>query len=564
MQYDVRNVQVTRRSFLRGVGLLSASAALAACSPAAPSAGSTTSPDALTAAATPLLAIIHTNDTHGHDVAVEGTQDVAGNFSMAAVPALKADWEKKGYDVIVLDAGDATQGMPLVDTNKGASAIAFMNACGYDAMAVGNHEFDWGIDKFEENRKAARFPFLSANTVDKATGEAVIDAHATFELSDGTKLGVFGLTTPETVASTSPKNVASLTFLSGEDLYACAQEQVDQLRGEGCDLVVCLAHLGNDSNSGSNSRDVLGHVSGIDLLIDGHDHEEVQDEVAGTPLVESGCYLHNIGVVVIDEGAPSTELVAAGTYDGIDGSAQAILDEENDRTNKEQAVVLGATPFLLDGNRDPGVRTQETNLGDFCADAYRWMATQELGQEVDAAVLNGGSLRTSIEAGDITLGAIKTVLPFANELAVIKVTGAQLLEAFEASYQSVGEKALGGFSQVSNITLTIDASVPFEEGPTYPDSTYATPANPGARVTIHEIGGQAFDVNRTYTIAATSFMCQGGDTYYAFREAYEAETPVIIGFDYEALSSYLMVGCDHEVPAEYAEPQGRITITGLA
>lgn len=548
---------VSRRTFVRGLGLMSAAAALAAC-------GQTTTDQTASAAPAPLFAIIHTNDTHGHDVAVEATEDTPGNFSMAAVAALKTEWEQKGYEVLLVDAGDATQGTPLVDTASGAPAMAFMNSCGYDLMAIGNHEFDWGLDALAKNEEVAEFPFLSANIIDKSTGEPRFVPNKVIELTDGTKVGFFGLTTPSTITTTSPKNVGGFTFLMGDDLIACAQAQVDELRKQGCAMVIALAHLGNDAFGGDRSKDVLERVTGIDLFIDGHDHEEVQEEVNGILLVETGCYLHNIGVIAIDEGVPSSELVAAGTFDGIDAGTQAIIDAENDRVNEQMNVVLGSTQYFLDGTREPGIRTQETNLGDFCTDAYRWTASTELGYEVDAAIINGGAIRSSIEEGDITLGTIKTVQPFGNDLGVVKVTGAQLLEALEAGCQAIGtESALGGFPQVSGIRYTIDASVPFEEGPLYPDSAFHSPAAPGGRITIHDVGGSEFDEGETYTIAMSNFLCEGGDTYYAFKAAADAEAPQTFGFDFEAITSYLVEGCDHEVPAEYEAPQGRITIVGI-
>lgn len=567
MQHEPICTLVTRRNFIKGIGLLSASAALAACSRtgsnASQSASASAASSAISASASPLLAIIHTNDTHGHDVAVEGTEAAKGNFSMAAVAALKAEWEQKGYDVLLVDAGDATQGMPLVDTAKGAPAIAFMNACGYDLMAVGNHEFDWGIDALAANEETAKFPFLSANIIDNQTGKPRFLPNKAFELSDDTKVGFFGLTTPSTTSTSNPVNVSGVKFLREEDLYACAQAQVDELRDQGCDIVVCLGHLGNKETGSSTSESVIEHVNGIDLFIDGHDHEEVSKEVGTTLLVETGCYLHNIGVVAIDQGAPTSQLIAAGSYDGLDNSVQAIIDNEYDRVKSELNVVMGSTAFFLDGSRDPGLRTQETNLGDFCADAFRWTASQELGKQVDASIINGGGLRASIEKGDITLGVIKEVMPYANDLTVVNVTGAQLLEAIEAACQAIGKgKAIGAFPQVSGITFTLDASVPYEEGPTYPDSDYASPASPGARVTIQDVGGRGFDSQATYSIAVTTFLADGGDTYYAFKEAAQAEQPITFGFDYEAISSYLIVACEHEVPAEYAEPQGRITKTG--
>lgn len=552
---DLRTL-VTRRTFLRGLGLMSASAALSACAGGGQGAAQTT--------VAPLLAIIHTNDTHGHDVAVEATEDVQGNFSMAAVAALRDEWVKKGYEVLLVDAGDATQGMPLVDTSKGTPAIAFMNACQYDFMVVGNHEFDWGPEALAANEEAAEFPFLSANVLVKETGERRFAPNKVFELTDGTKVGFFGLTTPSTLTTTSPRNVKDFSFLSKDDLVACAQAQVDELRGQGCALVICVGHLGNEEISESTSKMVIENVTGIDLFIDGHDHSEVQEDVAGTLLVETGCFLHNIGVVAIDEGVPTGELVAAGTYDGIDDAVQAIIDKEDERVSSEMNVVLGSTPYFLDGNRDPGVRTQETNLGDFVADAYRWMASTELGFEVDSAIINGGGIRASIEKGDISLGIIKTVNPFNNDLGVVKVTGAQLLEALEAGCQAIGtDSAMGGFPQVSGITYTIDASVPYEGGQAYPDSEYLAPAAPGTRVTITDVADRGFDEGETYTLAASSFLCEGGDTYYAFKAAAEAERPVTFGFDYEALVGYLVEGCGHEVPAQYEGPQGRITITGL-
>ena len=560
MGADGLQVKVTRRHFLKGVGLLSASAALAACSLP----GWADEQGAEAAEPSPMLAIIHTNDTHGHDVELASSKDVASNFSMAAVAALKHDWEARGYDVLLLDAGDATQGTPLVDTRKGSTAIAFMNSCGYDLMAVGNHEFDWGMDNMAAIEQQACFPLLSASVLMEDTGEPRFATSKTFDLTDGTRVGVFGLTTPATLTSANPKNLAGLTFLQGEELFACAQEQVDRLRGQGCDLVVCLGHLGNKPTCGiSTSKALLEAVTGIDLFIDGHDHWEVEEEVGGTLLVETGCHLHNIGVVVIDNGAPANKPVPYGGYSGIDAATQAIIDAANEDVNEELGVVFGETPFLLNGERS-FVRAQETNLGNFCADAFRWTAEEELGCTVDAGLINSGGIRASVEPGDISLKTLRTVLPYSNDLCVIKVTGAQLLEVLEAATQGIGgDHLIGGFPQVSGISFSVDASAAYEAGPLYPDSAYASPATPGARVRINDVGGRGFSLDETYALATITFLCEGGDTYYALKVASETEQPVPFAFDYEALASYLVVACDHVVPDEYAEPEGRITITGL-
>jgi 5'-nucleotidase len=552
--------QITRRFFVKGAGLLTASATLAAC------ADTTSEEPANTAAeggASPLLAIIHTNDTHGHDVEVEATDKDEGNFSMAAVPALRKEWEDKGYDVLVFDAGDATRGMPLVDMSDGESAIAFMNSCGYDLMCIGNHEFDAGYDQIKVLEDLASFPLVSASVVDKKTHERVFTPNKLFELSDGTLVGVFGLTTPATRTTVRPEQTAPFDFLAGQDLYRCAQDQVDDLRAQGADLVVCVGHLGNqESCQPSTSTEVLTHVDGIDLFIDGHDHLLVEKEVEGTLLVETGCWMQNIGLVLIDAGKPTNESVAYGEFKGIDAGTQAIIDKAKERVEKELGVVLAGTDFKLDAER-PGVRRHETNLGDLLCDAMLHDAETSTGAHVDAAILNAGGIRASIDAGDITLERVKAVLPYTNQVCTVKVTGAQLLEILEAACQAVGtDDELGAFPQVAGIEFTVNGTVPYEKGEQYPNTSYYGPAAPGARVTIHSVGGADFDENATYTIATSDYIAQGGSTYRALKIASESQEPITCDFDYEALVSYLIGPLDHKVADRYRSPQGRITIVG--
>ena len=211
-------------------------------------------------------------------------------------------------------------------------------------------------------------------------------------------------------------------------------------------------------------------------------------------------------------------------------------------------------------SRVEGLRTQETNLGDLCADAFLWAAGVSTGTKPDAAVLNGGVIRSSLEEGDITLRDIRSVFPFSNQVVVLNVTGAQLLEALEAGYQEVGVGASAAFPQVAGIEVAVDSTVPYEPGDLYPNSTFHGPANPGSRVTIHSVGGKPWEADARYLLATSDFLCQGGNTYYAFKRAADTEIPAVCDFDYEALSGFLTVACDHEVPNVYSEPQGRIRI----
>ena len=542
-------VNLTRRSFVKaglgtGVG----------ASLAASTGGCAAKPPAK-------LAIIHTNDTHGHDILDEES------LGMAAVAQLRSDYEAQGYEVLALDAGDFAQGDNLVNRSEGDNAVDFMNAVGYDAAALGNHEFDYGQDKVTGYAAAAAFPVLSANTIVEATGEPLVQGRAVLELGSGTKVGVFGLTTPQTATDANPLLVQGLAFLRGENLYACAQEQADALRAEGCDFVICLAHLGEAEDAAPNRAcDVVANTHGIDLFINGHDHEEEATTLpdgdgVDTLVVETGCNLHAIGVVTWEDGAFATELVPFGSYEGQDAGVAAVVQEEVDELAGELSTVIAHTAFLLDGERSPGVRTHETNLGDLVCDAILWEAQRMADDQPDCAICNGGAIRDSIGEGDITLGDVTNVLPFTNYVCTVRTTGASLLEALEAACSQSPEE-LGAFPQVSGISMTIDTLVPFEEGEEYPGSTYRAPAAPGARVTIHDVGGRGFSLDETYVVAANDFLCAGGDTYYAFA-ADAQRTMASIGYlQSDCLRYYLDEACGGEVPQDYADPkgQGRVTI----
>ena len=520
------------------------------------------------------LYILHTNDMHGRAVA----DPQAGILGYAAIAQYKKDLEAQGHDVLLLDAGDATQGTPLVNLGMGKNAIEFMNAAGYMAMSPGNHEFDWGSDNLKQLAGIAKFPILSASILDAVSKEVTFKANTVFETKAGLKVGVFGLTTPETATKAHPDKVRGVEFLQGEELFKAAQAQVDELKAAGAQLIVALVHLGVDPESAPNrATDVLENVKGIDLMIDGHSHTEFEkgEKVGDTLLVSTGDYGNNLGVVEYD-GEKFTPSLFKGlgkgafvTVDGVLYSAvlTAKLDEEvqalvgglDKAVRDELSAPFAKTEVRLNGDRDPGNRTQETNLGDFAADAILWAAREAMGEKVVAAITNGGGIRATIEAGDITMMDMKTVFPFGNEVAVLDVTGAELLEALEAATSST-PKAIGAFPQVSGIVFTVDTSVPYEQGEQYPDSTYFAPAKPGSRVTIESVGGEPFSLEGIYTIATNDFTAAGGDTYYAFRYP-NATSGYKTGVALEdALVRYIAEVLGGVVGGQYAEPQGRITV----
>ena len=506
------------------------------------------------------LAIIHTNDTHGHDL-LDGE-----SLGLAAVRQLQKDYEAKGYEVLTFDAGDAVQGDILVGHSKGDAAIDFLNLCGYDAMAKGNHEFDYGQHKIYEYIERANFPLLSANVVVDSTGNLMFAPRTTFTLADGTKVGVFGLTTPSTYTTTNPSFVQGFSFLQGDALYACAQEQANALRSEGCALVVCLAHLGeSDMDTGNRTRDVAEHTVGIDLIIDGHDHSEenqVFEDLGGSQVlvVEAGCDGHAVGVVTWEGGELTALLEHVGSYEGQDSEVAAYIQGVADDIHAEIDGVIGHTDFAL-GEAGPGRPAFETNLGDFVTDAMMWQADQLADDVPDCAVINMGAVRRPIKEGDITREDILNTLPFVNYLCTIRISGAQLLEALEAS-AALMPKMAPSFPQVSGIKFAVDTRVAFESQGQYPNSTFNIPARPGSRVTIEDVGGRGFSLDDTYTVASIDFLCMGGDSYYVFSEAAGKTMKSLNALLSDSVIFYLTERCNGEVSEEYRDPagQGRITV----
>jgi 2',3'-cyclic-nucleotide 2'-phosphodiesterase (5'-nucleotidase family) len=501
------------------------------------------------------LVILHTNDTHG--------RDLSGVYTTAAVAQMKKDYVNAGADVLLLSAGDAAQGTPLVNLSQGAAAIAFMNAAGYDAMSPGNHEFDWGVENLRKLAAEAAFPFLSANIIDSATGTPLFDAREIISVGDR-KVGLVGIDTPETATSAHPDKMKGISFLAGEALYTAVQKEVDALKSAGCDPIIALGHMGDadaSADAGNRSIDLLENVSGIDLFIDGHSHTEIDGglKTGDTLRVSTGEYLNHIGVVVYDGAAFTAGLLNEGDYAGTDPGVLKLLTDTDAETDEALSAVIGRTEVILDGNREPGVRTQETNLGDFAADAILWGANDWLGDgAADVALTNGGSIRESVQIGDISMKTMNTVFPFGNEITTVGVTGAELLEALEAATCAAPE-AIGAFPQVAGMSFSLHTDYAYEKGAQYPgDSVYCAPAKPGLRVRDLKIGGEPVDPDRTYIVATNDFTAAGGDTYGVFLGKPVLKTGLTLD---DALTGYMKTVLNGVITAEkYGKPAGRIRI----
>ena len=497
------------------------------------------------------IVILHTNDVHG----------AIGEY--AKVAALKQAYQAAGAYVLLADAGDFIQGDPTVSASQGKTAIELMNLAGYDVAAPGNHEFDYGYPNLKTLAGEADFPILAANV--RYDNAAALGDQTTFTTTDGKKIGIFGLDTPETATKAHPDKIKGVSFLAAQEMFDCAQAQVDALKADGCDYIICLGHLGIDAEStGNRSIDLLEKVTGIDVFIDGHSHstlEEIKEatngtgKVGDTVLTSTGTKLANVGMVDISpDGTISTSSLATSELTVTpDAKVAARAEEIQKEIDADYGTVFAKTEVALDGEK-ANVRTGETNLGDLIADAMLWQAGL-LDEGVDAAVTNGGGIRASIAAGDITKKDINTVLPFGNTLYVVKVTGAELLEALEASTYCTPE-AIGGFPQVAGIEFTVNTGAQFDTKELYPGSTYGKPASIN-RVMIQTVGGEAFNPEETYTIVTNDFMGAGGDTYYAFKAAssgYDSGVPLD-----EVVMDYITSELKGVVSkAQYGETDNRI------
>lgn len=495
--------------------------------------------------------ILHSNDVHG---AIEG---------YAKIAALKAEYAAKGAEVILADAGDYFQGTAYVSTTKGANAVAMMNAAGYDIATIGNHEFDYGYENLMDIMEEAKFEVVCADVT--KDGETIFDANAIIE-KGGVKIGFFGLETPEAQTKANPALIQGLDFVAGEQLYACAQAQVDALKEQGADIIICLAHLGVDAESEPNrSVDMFANVQGLDFVIDGHSHTVMTEGPDKEPIQSTGTAFANVGVIVIDNATKKIEsnsLVEMAEYAGSDETVAAAAKAIIEKIDAEYGAVFAKSEVDLNGDKAPGNRTEETNLGDLITDAMLWSVLKDEGSikvpaENVVAITNGGGIRAPIAKGDITKKDVNTVLPFGNTVAVVYVTGAELIEALEASTYCT-PTAIGGFPQVAGMTFTIDSSKAYDANEeTYPASTYYGPKTIN-RVTITSINDKPFDENATYAVVTNNFCAAGGDTYYAFASASE-QFDTGIPLD-EALMSYITEELEGVVGTEYAEPQGRIFV----
>ena len=485
------------------------------------------------------LVLVHTNDVHGRIVEEKGrdkTTSVVGDAKLATV--IENERAKKNQTTVVLDAGDAFQGLPISNSTKGEARAEILNKMNYDAMAVGNHEFDFGLDEAKKYKQILKFPLLSSNTYVNGArlfeASTIVDKDKTVK---GDEVVVIGVTTPETATKTHPKNVQGVTFKDPipEVLNVVKEIQAKaKATGDDYKTYVVLAHLGVDTTTpnewrGSTLADELSKSPLLKgkrvVVIDGHSHT-VESKTYGDNVTynQTGSYLNNIGKVTLKPnsllGTPSLIKASETTNVTPNAEVKALVDKIKAKYDAENAVVVVKnSPVELSGTRE-NVRVRETNLGNVVADSLYEYGQTGFKNKADIAVTNGGGLRETIAKDKpITKGSVIAVLPFGNTISQISVTGKDVLAMFEKSLGSIlqvdkagktvldenGQPLLepsGGFLHVSGAKVYYDTNLPSGKRVLR------------VEVKNHDTGAyDKLDLAKTYYLTTNDFLAAGGDGY---------------------------------------------------
>jgi len=440
------------------------------------------------------ITIVHTNDVHSR---------VDSGIGYAKIATKVKELKAENPNLLLVDAGDVLHGQTIATISRGESIIELMNAMGYDVMTPGNHDFNYGFDRLVELSEKAKFPIISANLV-KADGTLALEPYIIKEI-DGVKIGIFGLSTPETAYKTNPKNVEGMKF---EDPINAAKEMVDKLKGEGAQVIIALSHLGLDKASEVTSEKVATEVKGIDIIIDGHSHTKLEEGklVGDTLIAQTGQYDENLGIVNIEvtDGKVTKKVAKLFTSEEAadlaeDEEIKAMIDGIKEKNKEITSEVVGKTAVTLDGVREH-VRAGETNLGNLITDAIKEVTG------ADVVITNGGGIRASIEVGEITKEDVINVLPFGNYVVVKEIKGSDILAALEHGTSKYPEPD-GPFPHVAGMTYRIGTEYRIN------------PIN-GARKRVYDVkvGDQPLDLEKTYKLATNDFMAAGGDGYTMFAD----------------------------------------------
>ncbi|MBQ8412361.1 MAG: 5'-nucleotidase C-terminal domain-containing protein [Lachnospiraceae bacterium] len=519
----------------------------------------------------PLQAMAEDNEDKSEDIVILYTNDIHtyidGDLSYDTIAAIKAELSTQYKYVFLMDAGDHIQGTAYGSMDKGETIIKLMNAAGYDVATLGNHEFDYGMFGCMNVVDKADFPYVSCNFYHESNGvrkENVLDSYVTFDCGDES-VAVIGVTTPESFTKSTPAYFQDeegnyiygiAGGINGDLLYADVQAAIDEARSKGATKVIVLGHLGDGQESSPwTSEETIANVTGLDAFIDGHSHSTVKGKTVldksgeGVLLTQTGEYFNRIGIMVIDSdtGEITTDFIEyeeAMEY-GVDEDVKAIKDDWIEEIDSKLETGIGSTTVTFDNYDEEGnrlVRSKETNTGDFAADALYYLF-DNMGMDVDVAIMNGGGIRNTAITGELTYKTCKEIHTFGNVACLQTITGQQLLDALEWGARFAKESENGGFLQVSGITYKIDCSVP---DTTQKDDKGVWIGGPTGDYRVYDVkvynkttnSWDALDLDATYNLAGYNYTLRDlGDGFSMFEGAENVLDYVME--DYMALSNYV-------------------------
>lgn len=503
------------------------------------------------------IVILYENDVH---CAVEGYSKLA---------ALKQDlWQTYEY-VGVVSSGDYIQGGSISTISRGEYIVRLMNLVGYDAVALGNHEFDFKLERLNELAALMKTPPVCCNFEKIGEDEPYFKPYTIVAYGD-VKIAYIGITTPSTVTSSSPaqfkdENGEMIFTFHATDLASAVQKHVDSARNEGADYVIALSHLG-DREPSHNADELIPFISGIDVFLDAHSHSAYADRVFkdknGEDVIVSstGTKFEHIGKLTISNGYITTELISLESYENTDPEVDACLAEINDEYKAlgDRNVAYSEIDLIThDENDNRIVRVGETNLGNLCSDAFRIMLNADIGY------MNGGGIRAPIAKGDVTLNDLLDVYPFNNQSVMIETTGSAIRDMLELTTSSWPEEG-GSFPHLSGMTFSldtsIDSSVVLDENEVFVrvDGEYRVY---DIKVMNRESGEyEPLDLEKKYTVAGTNHsLLEGGGGMSMLEDATVVTNNGDL--DVDLLERYIAENFDGVIGSQYAQLSQHITFT---
>ena len=515
--------------------------------------------------------ILHTNDVH------VGLEENIGYDGLALY---KKEVEALYDHVLLVDAGDAIQGAAIGVMSKGEEIIKIMNRLGYDLAVPGNHEFDFGFDVLDDCSEKLDCGYTCANfcTID---GEPVFKPWRILKAGN-LKIGFVGTVTPDTFTRSAIKDIVNevgqpmydfLADETGERLAGALQKSINEVRDHGADYVILVAHLGKYTANTSifSSSAIVGMLNGVDMVVDGHSHEVYNTSIPDkdgnpVPIAQTGTKMQNIGQLTIykdghleenlidlvpeSSGLPEESVTRKNMERYVDPDMKAFINEiiaSYDGIMSRKIGDLSVDLIKRDENGNDLSRTGENGLCELAADAFRSAG------KTQAALIGAGTVRTNLEAGEVTYKDVVDILPYCNEVIMTEVSGQMLLDALEFGVSFLPDEA-GAFPQVSGITFRINKGI--ESSVRINEKKQFLSVDGEYRVSDVKVDGKDLDPEAIYTLAISDYLFTGGDGYTMFEDAKIISSTKLP--DNEVVMKYIEEDLNGVIPEKYAGPQGRI------